>query len=63
MGMYALIDGFIGEVLPDKIENADRATSDVLERLLRFVGWGDEPAPSFDEYLDRARDQFWYCST
>ena len=63
MGMYALIDGFIGEVLPDKIKNADRATSDVLERLLNFFGWGEEPAPSFDEYLDRARDQFWYCST
>ena len=63
IGMYAFIDGFIGEVLPDKIENADRATSYVLERLLSFVGWDTEPTPSFDEYLDRARDQFWYCST
>ena len=62
LGMYALIDGFIGEILPEKIHDADRAASDGLERLLSFVGWGAKPIPSFDEFLDRSREEFWYLS-
>ena len=60
VGMYASIDRLIGEVLPEKINNADRAASDGFERLLRSVGWGVKPAPSFDDFLDQSREAFWY---
>jgi len=59
--LYYYIDGVVAEVLPGKLQNVDRAASDLFERLISFAGWGGQQAPSFQVFLDRIREQFWYC--
>jgi len=61
LALHVYIDGFIGEVLPDKIKSIDQAASDFLARLFAFVGWGGKPDLTLDLFLDQAREQFWYC--
>ena len=59
--MHVYIDQLIGEVLPGKIKTFDHAASNFFGRLLTFVGWGGEPDSTVDVFLERMREQFWYC--
>jgi len=61
LAIHVYIDQFIGEVLPGKIKTFDRAASNFFDRLLAFVGWGGKPDLSVDAFLERTRQQFWYC--